>query len=296
MIYLKKFRLPSPLQEELFLNDIRRTCYTGAYPFGIFMEREVPGFTFEPITIFCGGNGSGKSTILNVIAAALQIGHEAPFNRSAMFDDYVKLCDYEVSHHFAGECREKSRIIASDNVFDYLLNVRCLNDGIDNQREKLFEEYLDAKYSKFQFRGMGDYEDLRKVVQARRSTQSQYVRNRLMSNVRERSNGESALSCFVNTIEENALYLLDEPENSLSPEKQLELLSFLCDSARFYHCQIVLSTHSPFLLSAPGAKIYDLDSNPPRVRRFAELENVRVYYDFFKKHEDAFEAARDGPG
>ena len=289
MLYLEKFRLPSPIQEELFLNNIRRTCYNGAYPFGTFMEKQMPEFTFAPITIFSGGNGSGKSTILNVIAAALDIAHEAPFNRSAMFDEYVKLCSCDVSWRFDGDTRKRSRIIASDNVFDYLLNVRCLNDGIDNQREKLFEEYLDAKYSKFQFRGMGDYEDLRKVVEARRSTQSGYVRNRLMSNIRERSNGESALSCFVNTIEENALYLLDEPENSLSPEKQLELLSFLSDSVRFYNCQIILSTHSPFLLSAPGAKIYHLDADPPAVRRWTELENVRAYFDFFQNHREDFE-------
>ena len=57
MLYLEKFRLPSPMQEELFLNDIRRTCYNGAYPFGTFMEKQMPEFTFAPITIFSGGNG-----------------------------------------------------------------------------------------------------------------------------------------------------------------------------------------------------------------------------------------------
>ncbi|MFR8977402.1 MAG: AAA family ATPase, partial [Christensenellales bacterium] len=60
------------------------------------------------------------------------------------------------------------------------------------------------------------------------------------------------------------------------------------NAARFFHCQFVISTHSPFLLSLRGAKIYDLDSDPVDVRRWTELENVRTYYDFFKKHEREF--------
>lgn len=288
VIYLEQFSLPGQGGEEQFLNDIRRTCYNSTYPFGVFMNRPMPRFTFGDITILYGGNGSGKSTILNVIAEALKIPHEAPFNRSPFFEDYVRLCDWETTRYCNREVLAKSRIIASDNVFDYLLNVRCLNQGIDNQRDKLFEEYLDAKYAKFQFRGMGDYEDLRKVVEARRSTQSAYVRERLMKNVQERSNGESALSCFVETIDENAIYLLDEPENSLSAEKQMELLRFISDSARFYRCQFILSTHSPFLLSAPGARIYNLDADPPAIARWTELPNVRAYFDFFEGHRQAF--------
>ena len=84
------------------------------------------------------------------------------------------------------------------------------------------------------------------------------------------------------------LYLLDEPENSLSPTRQMELTEYIENAARFFHCQFVISTHSPFLLSLRGAKIYDLDSDPVDVRRWTELENVRTYYDFFKKHEREF--------
>ena len=63
-----------------------------------------------------------------------------------------------------------------------------------------------------------------------------------MENVAERSNGESALAYFTQSIGENALYLLDEPENSLSAALQLELKRFLEDSVRFFGCQLVLST------------------------------------------------------
>lgn len=83
-------------------------------------------------------------------------------------------------------------------------------------------------------------------------------------------------------------YLLDEPENSLSAENQLKLKQFIEDSARFYNCQFIISTHSPFILSLTDALIYDLDSNPVVSKKWAELTNVRTYYDFFMEHNNEF--------
>ena len=123
---------------------------------------------------------------------------------------------------------------------------------------------------------------------ARHKTQSRYVRSELVDNVREYSNGESAFMYFTEKIQENGLYLLDEPENSLSPKLQIELMKFIEDSARFFDCQFIISTHSPFLLALNGAKIYDLDENPVDVKKWTELENVRLFYDFFKKNEKKF--------
>lgn len=134
-----------------------------------------------------------------------------------------------------------------------------------------------------------DYDKLKKVCLARSKTQSRYVRESLPDNTREHSNGESAYLYFTEKIQENGLYLLDEPENSLSPLRQQELAKFLEDSARFFGCQFVISTHSPFLLSMRGAKIYDMDEEPVDVKRWTKLEGVRAYYDFFKGHEREFE-------
>jgi predicted ATPase len=186
------------------------------------------------------------------------------------------------------EIPPNSRIITSDDVFDYMLNIRNLNEGIDQKREKLFEEYLDTKYSHFQMKSIADYEQLKKVNLTRNKTQSRFVRDKLMSNAREYSNGENAFRYFIEKVYENGLYILDEPENSLSPKRQIELMSFIEDSARFLGCQFIISTHSPFLLAMRGAKIYDLDENPVDVKRWTELENVRIYYDFFKTHEKEF--------
>lgn len=284
MIYLSHFEFPSREREYDFIMGQKRTCYDTYYPFQILSKHDLRMLDFEPITILYGGNGSGKTTALNVIAEKLELERDSLYNRSNFFEDYTNWCSCELD----APVPKGSRIITSDDVFDFMLNLRCINEGINQKREDLLEEYLDVKYSKFQMKSLDDYEQLKKVNMARSKTQSKYIRANLMDNVREHSNGESAFLYFSEKIQENGLYLLDEPENSLSPERQQELVRFLEDSARFFGCQFIIATHSPFLLSMRGAKIYDMDEEVVDVKKWTELSNVRAYYEFFKKHEHEF--------
>lgn len=288
MVYLEWFRFPDADQEwDFFMKpELKRTCYDSYYPFQVLAGR-LEWLEFEPVTILYGGNGSGKTTALNVMAAALGLERDSPYNQSNFFPDYVEMCEYELTR---GRLPEASRAITSDDVFDYMLDLRALNQGIDETREERFQEYLDAKYANFQMRTLDDYQRLKQVNAARRKSQSQYVRSTLMGNARERSNGENAFRYFTEKIQDSGLYLLDEPENSLSPARQLELAQFLSDSARFYGCQLVISTHSPFLLALEGARIYDLDQTPAQLRRWTQLDNVQTYHDFFRAHEQEFKA------
>lgn len=284
MLYLNIFTFPDSEREFGFFMEVKRTCYDSFYPFQILSKCGLKRIDFEPVTILYGGNGSGKTTALNVIAEKIGVQRDSVYNRSNFFPDYVEMCHMKLE----AEIPPGSRIITSDDVFDYMLNIRNLNEGIDQKREELFEEYLDVKYSQFQMRSLADYEQLKKVNLARRKTQSRFVRGLLMDNVREYSNGENAFKYFTEKIGENGLYILDEPENSLSPKRQIELRKFIEDSARYFGCQFIISTHSPFLLAMAGAKIYDLDTKPVDVKHWTELENVRTYYDFFKAHENEF--------
>lgn len=284
MIYLSGFQFPDIEEEYDFLFRLKRTCYDTAYPFQILSKHGLRRLDFEPITILYGGNGSGKTTALNVISEKLGLKRDSLYNRSNFFEDYTAMCRYDTENKIPRE----SCIITSDDVFDFMLNLRGVNEGINQKREELFEEYQELKHKSFRMNSLEDYEQLKKVVSARSKTQSKFVRENLSDNVREHSNGESAFLYFGEKIKENALYLLDEPENSLSPAKQQELLKFLEDSARFFGCQFIIATHSPFLLSMRGAKIYDLDEEPVDVKRWTELKNVREYYAFFKEHENEF--------
>lgn len=60
------------------------------------------------------------------------------------------------------------------------------------------------------------------------------------------------------------------------------------DSARFFGCQLIILTHSPFVSAVKGAGIYDMDEDPIDIKRWSQLESVRAYYVFFKKHENDF--------
>lgn len=285
VLYLENFTFPNKEQEFDFFLGIKRSCYDSYYPFQVLSTAGVGRLDFAPITILYGSNGSGKTTALNIIAEKLNLNRESPFNKSNFFLDYTNLCQFESIHSIP----DGSRIITSDDVFDYMLDIRTLNDGIDRKREDLFKDYLDTKYSDFKFRTLEDYEQLKKVNSARKMTQSKYIRNNLLDNVREQSNGENAFSYFIEKIQENALYLLDEPENSLSAQKQLELVEFLENSTRFFGCQFIISTHSPFVLSMKNARIYDMDEHPICKKKWTELKNVRIFYDFFMAHEEEFQ-------
>ncbi|MCH5184228.1 MAG: AAA family ATPase [Oscillospiraceae bacterium] len=291
MQYLDSFTLASEKQETGYILSfdykLDMKCYPkDVYPFKIFPQKGLHTLTFETITLLYGSNGSGKSTLLNVIAEKLELRRDAPFNRTPFHEEYLGFCRYDTSR--GKPIPKGSRIVTSDDTFDFLLNVRTINEGQERRREELFEEYDRTKEESFTLRSLEDYEELKRHSEAKRKTKSAYVSRRMQQDLPTRSNGETAFAYFTSCIQENALYLLDEPENSLSASLQLRLAQFLEEAVRFYNCQLLISTHSPFLLALKGAKIYDLDASPVIPRKWTELETVRLYRDFFEGHRGEF--------
>lgn len=291
MVFLHSFSLPTDDAEWSFFAYNPRgklTCYDTPYPFNFFRGRKLDEFCFRDITVFYGNNGSGKSTILNVIADKLELERSTPYNRTDYFEDYVELCDYTLKSPIP----KHSKIITSDGVFERVLEIRRLNEGIDDKRAKIVDEYIKETTSNNPniLRGMDDFERFKRVNDMRNphKSQSWFIRQNLMRNVQERSNGESALSFFVDSIKDDTLYLLDEPENSLSASNQLLLKYFIEDCVRNHGCQFIISSHSPFLLSLDHASIYDLDEDPPKEKKWTELESVKAYFEFFKENEWKF--------
>ncbi len=292
MIFLKSVILPTESEEDDFLlsypPQLEMQCYqnNNPYPFKIFASKQLRKMSFEPITLIYGTNGSGKSTLLNIIAEKMRVLRSSPFNYAPCFPDYLELVKCKTESE-GGDVPRESRIITSDDVFDFLLDIRDINGQIDKKRDELFERYSKTRfelYSQKPFSSLEDYEDLKERNDAKRKSKSVYTAKRLPRELMGKSNGESAYLYFTRNIKENALYLLDEPENSLSAELQMELVKFIEDSARFYNCQFIISTHSPFILAMKNALIYDLDNAPVTVKKWTELKNVRAYFNFFKEH------------
>ena len=284
-MYLSSFYFPGEETESGFMFSLKMTYDQSVYPYGILPKVGLDEIVFRPVTILYGGNGSGKSTALNVIAEKLRLERSSAYNRSRFFQNYVDRCTAVQEEAIP----KGSRIITSDDVFDMMLDIRAVNEGIDRKRETLADDYYALKREKFQLRSLDDLDHLHRINEARSKTKSRFIENESGKSLRERSNGENALMYFQSKIEMDTLCLLDEPENSLSPENQLILADFLVDSVRYCGNQLVISTHSPFLLALPGAKIINLDDHSRIVDSWTQLKNPRVYYDFFKKHAGEFE-------
>lgn len=166
------------------------------------------------MTILYGGNGSGKTTILNIIAEKIGAQRMASYNRSSFYDSYLMLCRYELESSLS----EERRIITSDDVFDYMLDLRALNDDIDNKRDSLIFKYQQAKRYGGKVNVLDDDAPISLNCSVRGLNTADCVNKYLGKNIREHSNGETAIKYFYDNLQENGLYLLDEPENSLSPK------------------------------------------------------------------------------
>ena len=227
----------------------------GLPPVRYLMEGGVLRFD-TPVTFLVGENGSGKSTLLEGIAVACGFNPEGG-TRNFSFST-------RATHSPLGEFLTPARRrYPKDGFFlraESFYNVATHIDELDETTPgpRLIDSYGGVS-------------------------------------LHNQSHGESFLSLVEHRFGGQGLYLLDEPENSLSARLQLELARFLEDSARFYRCQFVISTHSPFLLALRGAKIYDLDQDPVEPCRWTQVPSVRTFYEFFRSRREEFEDENGAP-
>ena len=100
-----------------------------------------------------------------------------------------------------------------------------------------------------------------------------------------KSHGESHMTFFKNRFARKGLYLLDEPENALSPKTQLELVQLLRQFCRRGDVQFIIATHSPILLALPEAEIYSFNAAPIWKVEYEDTDYFRIYRDFLNNRE-----------
>lgn len=270
MIYLSSFMLSN-----------KQVKNPNIYPYNVFRGKNIEPFVFSPITVFYGNNGSGKSTLLNIIANKLQLkGKEYATSNSFGIVDYCNAfsneCSYSLGEDDFGfvikNLPRNSRYIKSEDILYEIKKIQqkqVLSDGMEYdyvQKSMTIQEAKDFLSSK----------EGRKQEEYIKFAQEKY------------SNGETSMQYFEEYLQPNALYLLDEPEVSLSPSNQVLLANGINKLARLLECQFVIATHSPFMLGTLNAKIYNIDTKEYDVVKWNELENVQYFYNFFKKHEQGF--------
>jgi len=103
----------------------------------------------------------------------------------------------------------------------------------------------------------------------------------------EQSHGESFISLFANRFEQG-VYILDEPEAGLSPQRQLSFLKIVHDLATPGHAQFFIATHSPIILSYPDAVLFSLDGNAILETSYRETKHFLITRDFLNSPERFF--------
>jgi len=269
MIYLKTFKLSDYKSKNVNI-----------YPYNVLKNKQPDIFVFEPITVFYGNNGSGKSTILNIIAHKLNLkGKERSSVKVAgtldYFEEYAQKCECEFGESEKGfkiyKAPENSRYIKSEEI---LYEIRKI------QQDAVLQESIESNLARE--RG------LEAAKAFLRTDEGEKQFGRFEFSQEKYSNGETTLQILDENLEQDCLYLLDEPEVSLSPQNQVKLAEEINQMARFLGIQFIIATHSPFMLGILNAKIYNLDTIDFKVQKWTSLENVKYFYEFFKKRENEF--------
>lgn len=234
------------LREVVLLRD--RVDSWDAYPFSIPAVRNLDSLALDPrITFLVGENGSGKSTLIEAIAVA------AGFNPEGG------------SENFSFSTR------ASESTLHGALR---LVRGVRRPRTRFF-----LRAESF-FNVASEVERLDEADPTRPLLPSYGGKS-----LHEQSHGESFLALVNARFGADGLYLMDEPEAALSPQRQLALLAAFDRLARQDRSQLIIATHSPILLAYPGATIYSLDERGITQVEYEQTEHYALTRDFLLNRE-----------
>ena len=222
----------------------------GSYPFSVPAIASLNSLEFTSrVCFFVGENGSGKSTLLEAIAASYGLGREGG-SRNFRFQ----------------EERERNDVNALADALRLSFTVRTGNgfflraESFFNLATAMDELRRQGAYSKPLDFGGGEFHTM--------------------------SHGESFFALMEMRMRENGLFLMDEPEAALSPQRQLAMLVLMHDVLRSHgSAQFVISTHSPILLGFPGAQILSFDDGTIREVAYDDVPSVQIARRFMTNRE-----------
>lgn len=210
------------------------------YPFSIPAIKNFHQLNLtNKVTFFVGENGTGKSTLLEAIAAQCGFNtagggrnnyYETPASESAL-GDYIRLSWMpKVSNGF---------FMRAESFYQ-------------------FASHVDEVGAALAYGGRS---------------------------LHEQSHGESFLSLFLNRFNGRAIYLLDEPEAALSPQRQLTFIKVIHDLVTTEDCQFIMATHSPILLGYPGATIFSFDEGKIEEIDYEMTDHFQITKYFLQNRE-----------
>ena len=258
-----------------FLRSVRRRAGgdEGRFPFSVPAIRTLDGLDLaRPVTFFVGENGSGKSTVLEAIAAAARL---PTVGSDDVQDDGTLAAQRELADSLQLVWSRRTRrgfFLRAEDFFGFTKRLAVMRAELLARMAEIEVEYADrSAYSKGLAAG-----PVRASLGA--------LEARYGVDLDANSHGQSFLHLFRSRFVPGGLYLLDEPEAPLSPQSQLGLMAMIADMVA-EDAQFVIATHSPLLLAYPGARIVSFDEMPVRQVEYGELESVRLVRDFLAAPE-----------
>jgi predicted ATPase len=245
------------------------------YPFDLPVVRTMATVSFRaPVTFFVGENGTGKSTVLEAIAAGA--GSIAIGGEDVRTDPTLLHARRLASHLNLSWANRTHRgfFLRSEDFFNYARRTRRLLEEFDELAEGYAEERRQSGARAY---GLALAEG---AVRAQRAA----LARRYGEDLNARSHGESFFDVFQARFVPGGLYLLDEPDTALSPQRQLALLAMLKEMVA-QEAQFVIATHAPILLAFPEATILSFDGGSIAPLPYDEVANVRLTRSFLTDPE-----------
>lgn len=245
----------------------------GEFPFNIPLIKSFKELQLNcPVTILVGENGTGKSTLMEGIAAAvgsITVGNESievdkTLEHARTLSRYIKLT-WNIK-------TRKGFFLRSEDFFNYARKMSELKVEMENRLGELEEEYKDKSSYSLSLAKMpygGSLAEMRAMYG---------------EGLEANSHGEGFLKLFQSRFQPGGLYILDEPEVPLSPMRQLAFISMIKEMIN-ENSQFIIATHSPILMAFPGAEIISFDHSPICSVRYDELEHVKLTRDFLNNPE-----------
>lgn len=254
----RSINMPAPYLKRLWL-DASRVGDPKAYPFCLpFLQNEFELSFDRPITIIVGENGTGKSTLLEGIAAL------AGFDEAGGGKGYRPVDHSRALEVMGGELSSALRASWLPKI---------TGNGWFFRAESFFTvaRYLDEA-GRDAFSGAPPPDFL------------------------SHSHGEGFLRFFEERCQKQGIFIFDEPESALSPSRQIEFLKLMRMMEASNICQVIMATHSPMLMAYPGATLLGLTKHGLDPITVEQTDHYKLMREFCDDPAGFVQAAMEGEG